>query len=60
MPRLIENAMVKESISKIKNGKVGGPLGVLQEMVKTTGEAGVDMITDLVNKTIVEGVIPVE
>ena len=60
MPHLIENAMVKESISKIKNGKAGGPLGVVQEMVKTTGEAGVDMIIDLVNKTIVEGVIPVE
>ena len=29
-------------------------------MVKTAGQAGVDMITDLVNQIIVEGVIPAE
>ena len=30
----------------------------MSEMVKAAGEAGVDMITDLVNKLIIEGVIP--
>ena len=49
--------MVKESISKMKNGKVTGSLGLVSEMVKAAGEAGNDMITDLVNQIIVEGVI---
>ena len=44
---------------KMKNGKPAGPSAVVSEMVKTTGEAGVDMITDLANQIIV-GVIPVE
>ena len=32
----------------------------MTEIVKTTWEAGLDMITDLVNQIIVEGVIPAE
>ena len=42
----------------MKNGKAAGPSGVMPEMmVKAAGEAGVDMITDLVNQIIVEGAI---
>ena len=59
IPCLIEKAMVHESISKLRNGKAAGPSGVVSEMARTGGEAGVDMITDLVNPTIV-GVIPAE
>ena len=46
--------MVRESISKIKNGKAAGLLSVVQEMVKTAGEAGVEMITDIVNQIIID------
>ena len=42
----------------MKNGNTAGPSGVVSEMVSTEGEAGVDVITDLVNQIIVEGVIP--
>ena len=59
IPCLIEKAMVHESISKLRNGKAAGPSGVVSEMARTGGEAVVDMITDLVNPTIV-GVIPAE
>ena len=52
--------MVRESISKMKNGKAAGLSGVVSEMVKAAGEAGVDMITDVVNQIIAEGVIPAE
>ena len=38
----------------MKNGNTAGPSGVVSEMVSTEGEAGVD----LVNQIIVEGVIP--
>ena len=43
----------------MNNEKAAGPTGVISKMVKAAGEAGVDMITDLVNQTIV-GVIPAE
>ena len=46
--------MISQSINKIKNGKTV----VLSEMVKITGEAGTDMITDLVNQIIMVRVIP--
>lgn len=41
--------MVRESISKLKKKKFGGPWDVVTEIVKTVGEAGLDMITYLVN-----------
>ena len=44
----------------MKNGKIAVPSGVVSDMVKAAGEAGVDMIMDQVNKIIVEGVIPAE
>ena len=38
--------MVRESISKIKNGKAAGSPGGVSEVVTATAAAGVDMITD--------------
>ena len=35
-----------------------GPSGVISEMVKAAGKAGVDMITDLVNQITVRRVTP--
>ena len=43
----------------MKNGKAAGPPGLVSEIVKSAGEAGVDMITKLLNQIIV-GVIPAE
>ena len=61
VPCLIGKGMVRESVSKIKNGKFAGPSrGFVSEMVKAAGEARVHMIADLVNHIIVEGVIPAE
>ena len=47
---LIDKDMVREPSSKMKNGKDVGQSGVVSEMVKAAGEAGVDMIRDLVNQ----------
>ena len=44
----------------MKNGKTAELSGLLPEILKTAVEAGVGMITDLVNQIIVEGVIPAE
>ena len=52
--------MVRVSISKMKNRKAAGPSTVVSEMTVAVGEAGVDIITDLVNQIIVEEVIPAE
>ena len=46
---LIDKDMVIELSIKVKNGKAAGPSGVVSEMVKASGEAGVDMIKDLGN-----------
>ena len=42
----------------MKNEKVAEPSGLLQEEVKSGGEAGIDMITGQVNQIIVKGFIP--
>ena len=47
-PCLIEKDMVRESISKMKNGGAAGTSSVVLEMVKSAVEVGFDMITDLV------------
>ena len=52
--------MIRGTTSKMKNGKSAGLSGVVSEMVKLAGETGVDILTDLINQTILEGVIPAE
>ena len=52
VPRLIDKGKLKESINEIKNGEAAETSGLVSEMVKKAGEAGVDMITDLVNQII--------
>ena len=44
----------------MKNGEISGLSGILSGMIKAAGEAGVDMITDLINQIIVEGIFPEE
>lgn len=52
--------MIRGTTSKMKNGKSAGLSGVVSGMVKSAGETGVDILTDLINQTILEGVIPAE
>ena len=42
IPCSIDKDMIRESISKIKNGKAAELSGVVSEMLKTAGEAGVE------------------
>ena len=60
IPCLSDKDMVRKSVSKIKKEKAARPSGVVSEIVKAAGETEVDMITDLINQIIVEGVISVE
>ena len=43
VPLLIDKDMLRESISKMKDGKAGTPSGLASEIVKAAGEAAADM-----------------
>ena len=50
VPRiLITIEMVEKTIIKMKNGKAAGPLGIVPEMLKASGDTGVWLVADLTN-----------
>ena len=49
---------VREALGKSKSGKAAGPTGVLVEMLKATGDVGLQWLTDLCNAIVLEGKIP--
>jgi len=51
---------VKEAIGEAKSGKAAGPSGVMPEMLKASGDVGVQWITDLFNAVVSEGKMPAE
>ena len=65
MPHLLDKNEVWEPISGIKNGKTAWPSNLVSQMVKATGEAWVDIITEMItgvgmipsNQIIVDGII---
>ena len=59
VPCSIDNDIIRGSISKLKNGKVLGPSGIVSKILDAAEET-VDMITDLVNQITIEIVIPAE
>ena len=54
IPYSIDKTMVRESVSKIKNGTAAGLSSVVSEIVKTAGETGAEMIKDIINQIIVD------
>ena len=52
--------MVGDSNSKTQNGNAPGSPGLVSKMVRSAGDTGVDMITDLSSQIIVKRVIPAE
>ena len=49
---------VKSAITKTKSGKTAGPSGVVAEMLRASGDVGVQWVTDLCNEIVQEGKIP--
>ena len=49
--------MVVKAIIKMKNGKAAGPSGIIAEMLKTSSDTGVWLVTDLPNDIIINGSI---
>ena len=52
--------MVIKAINKIASGKADGPSGIIAEMLKPLGEAGVAEVCDLIVDIISEGCIPTD
>ena len=42
----------------MKNGKAAGVSGIVAEMVKASGDTGIELITSLANQIMKDGVIP--
>ena len=49
---------VRSAIKKMKNNKAAGPSGVVAEMLKAAGDAGIIWVTELCNRIVQEGKIP--
>ena len=50
--------MVKKATSRMKAGKVPGPLGIVVEMIRAAGDMGASMIRDLAAAIIRDGKVP--
>ena len=55
---LITYSDVKCAITKAKSGKAAGPSGVVGEMLKASGDVGIQWVTDLCNSIVQEGRVP--
>ena len=56
----IQREWVKQAITEMKCGKAAGPSGIVAEMLKASGERGVDLVTELTNSMVYECAIPSE
>ena len=53
----IKKEWVEEAIRKMKNGKAARMSGIVAEMVKASGDTGIELITSLANQIMKDGVI---
>ena len=54
----ITNDMVRKAVCKMIPGKAADPSGVVSEMIKASGGAGIELIRDLINAIIAQNCIP--
>ena len=57
-PIHIDVEMVVKAITMMKTGKAAGPLGIVAEMLKASGDTGSRLVADLANDMVRNGVIP--
>ena len=53
----IQKEWVKECVSKMRNGKAAVPPGVIAEMMRASGERGIELVTILASLIMKEGAI---
>ena len=49
---------IRKSLSKMKYGKAAGPSGIIAEMMKASGEEGIELMRELCEEVFSNGVIP--
>jgi Reverse transcriptase (RNA-dependent DNA polymerase) len=54
----ISTSAVGAAIAKSKSGKAAGPSGIVVELLKASGEDGVQWVTNVCNKVVSDGCIP--
>ena len=54
----IKKEWVEEAIREMKNGEAAEMSGIVAEMVKASGDTGIELITSLANQIMKDGVIP--
>ena len=59
-PPLYITEMISKVIAKMKTGKAAGPSGMMTEMIRSAGEEIIKSITNLTNRIIKEGHIPLD
>jgi len=57
---IISSSEVRSAIAKTKLAKAAGPSGVVADMLKASGDVGIQWLTDLCNKIVHENKIPSE
>ena len=57
-PPCVTDALIRKALSKMKPGKAAGPSGIIAEMLKATGEKGVDLAKQLAQAVFNSGEIP--
>lgn len=54
----IDKEYIRSALSKMKSGKAAGVSGIVAEMLKASGEAGLDLFTELFNDIVKEEKVP--
>ena len=57
-PPSVSTKLVRKALSKMKCGKAAGPSGIIAEMLKATGEEGIEKLREIADAVITNGVIP--
>ena len=56
----IKREWTKKAINKMKSGEASRPSGIVVKVLKTSGETGIDLLMELANSLVNEGVVPGE
>ena len=59
-PPPVTTKLVRDALKKMKSGKAAGPSGIIAEMLKASGDEGVERIRELTEVVFANGTIPAD
>ena len=59
-PTPVTKDLIRKALRKMKCGKAAGPFGIIAEMLKASGEVGIELLTELNEVVFCNGVIPAD